>query len=198
MKTMLNSAQEARGSSLRDGKTQDNNECYKVNLKGFMARCESNYRRLYRVFPDVATDSIRRLGLSGSLGREVLLTVTERTPYTTLLSIREQGASNSCPNNSDANSHGLGFRSSSEVKNKPSWREPPVLNVRMYHDARLAEVVSCDGLRSVVPKNAYPNKNMLQRDEKAQWNRFLEEWLIACIERGHVTDAAPVLLGDDV
>jgi uncharacterized protein YqiB (DUF1249 family) len=68
----------------------------------------------------------------------------------------------------------------------------------MYHDARLAEVVSCDGLRNIVPKNVYPNRNMLQRDEKAQWNRFLEEWLIACIERGHVTDPAPVLLGGDV
>lgn len=183
---------------MRDGKVQDNNECYKVNLKGFMARCESNYRRLYRVFPDVATDSIRRLGLSGSLGREVLLTVMERTPYTTLLSIREQRASSSCSNNSGANSCGLNSRSTSEVQNKPDWREPPVLNVRMYHDARLAEVVSCDGLRNIVPKNVYPNRNMLQRDEKAQWNRFLEEWLIACIERGHVTDPAPVLLGGDV
>lgn len=178
---------------MRDGKIQDNHEHYKVNLKSFMARCESNYRRLYRVFPDVATESIRRLGLSGSSGREVLLTVVERTPYTTLLSIREQGVLRS--NNSDGNKNcDLSSRLRPEIKNKPDWREPPVVNVRMYHDARLAEVVSCDGLRSIVPKNAYPNKNMLQRDEKAQWNRYLEEWLIVCLERGHVRDPAAVLL----
>ena len=172
------------------GKDQVGNGSYRVVLKNFMARCESNYRRLYQVFPALATDKTRRLGLSGSLGREVVLSVVERTPYTTLLSIEEQVAPNSNSNGSD--------RKPPPLKNKSSWNKPPVLFVRMYHDAQLAEVVSCDGLRSAVSKNVYPNKNMLQRDEKAQWNRFLEEWLVVCIARGHVADLVPALLGDDV
>lgn len=175
-----------------DREIRYNKQCYKVNLTGFIARCESNYRRLYRVFPDVEIAGVRRLGLSGSPGREVLLTVVERTPYTTLLSIREQLAPASCASDADSNSRAC------EFQNIPGWRKPPVLNVRMYHDARLAEVVSCDGLRSIAPKNIYPNKNMLQRDEKAQWNRFLEEWLIVCIARAYVTDLAPVLAGGDI
>ena len=182
---------------MRYDKVRDSNERYKVNLKNFMACCEANYRRLYKVFPNVATDSIRRVGLSPSSEREVLLTVVERTPYTTLLSIREHRTSNDYSNEQSQNSSDL----NAELKNKIGWREPPVLNVRMYHDARLAEVVSCDGLRSATPNNSYPNKNMLQRDEKAQWNSFLEEWLTVCIARGHVTDPvtdlAPVLLSGD-
>ncbi len=186
------------------GKSKDSSGSFRVDLKNFMARCESNYRRLYQVFPALATDQARRLGLSGSLGREVVLSVVERTPYTTLLSVEEQVLSVEKKVLSieeqvtrDANSRGRDGKVPL-LKNKSRWNKPPVLFVRMYHDARLAEVVSCDGLRSAVSKNAYPNKNMLQRDEKAQWNRFLEEWLMVCIARGHVADSVPALLSDDI
>ena len=143
-----------------------------------MARCEFNYLRLLRVFPRMALDQQRRLSLSASSDREVVLSVLERTPFTTLLSLEEHSCTS--PNSSS------GAR----------WSSPPVLTVRMYHDAKVAEVVTCDQIRNTRPVHPYPNKKMLQRDEKAQWNRFLEEWLTLCLEHASVTEPAPVLVAE--
>ena len=153
---------------------------YRVDLKSFMARCEANYHRLCQIFPNMAVEERRCLGLTGSDNREVVLSVTERTPYTTLLRVEEHGKPGSCPNSG------------------ASWSKPPILTVRMYHDAKLAEVVDCDGMRGVRPKNPYPNKNMLQRDEKAQWNCFLEEWLAVCMEHAYVSEPASLSFSGDV
>ncbi len=153
---------------------------YKVDLKNFMARCESNYRRLHQVFPDMAVDQERCLGLTTVDNREVVLTVLERTPYTTLLAVEEK------------------LKNAANPTTNTDWFKPLLLTVRIYHDAKLAEVVSCDGMRNAKPKNEYPNKNMLQRDEKAQWNRFLEEWLVVCIEYGYVSESGLVLLNGGV
>ena len=57
----------------------------------------------------------------------------------------------------------------------------PALNltmtVRMYHDAQVAEVMNCAGHGTFEPEYGYPNKHMLQRDEKRQVNQLLGEWL---------------------
>ncbi len=61
----------------------------------------------------------------------------------------------------------------------------PHLEVQVYHDARMAEVVSAEHtrrLRSIYP---YPNEAMHQPDEKAQLNLFLGEWLSHCLACGH-------------
>ena len=50
------------------------------------------------------------------------------------------------------------------------------LNVRVYHDVSLAEVISCSGAGKLQPVYAYPNEKMLLRDEKRQANRLLFEW----------------------
>ncbi len=51
------------------------------------------------------------------------------------------------------------------------------MTVRMYHDAKVAEVTSCCGHGAFEPEYGYPNKHMLQRDEKRQINQLLGEWL---------------------
>ena len=51
------------------------------------------------------------------------------------------------------------------------------MTVRMYHDAKVAEVVNCSGQGTFEPEYGYPNKSMLQRDEKRQINQLLGEWL---------------------
>ena len=51
------------------------------------------------------------------------------------------------------------------------------LNVRVYHDVSLAEVVSCSGAGKLQPNYIYPNEQMLLKDEKRQANRLLFEWL---------------------
>ena len=141
-----------------------------------MARCEANYLRLCKVFPRIATEQQRCLGITVAGNSEIILSVIERTRYTTLVAISQ--------------------KQSAELE-IAEWCRAPTLNVRMYHDARLAEVVSFDSARGVKPSNDYPNKKMLQRDEKAQWNCFLEEWLIVCIQYGYVVEHAVSPISSD-
>jgi len=61
----------------------------------------------------------------------------------------------------------------------------PSMRVRVYWDARLAEVVAYQGHRHFRPSYPYPNPWMLQRHEKRQVNRFLGEWLGHCLGRGY-------------
>ena len=51
------------------------------------------------------------------------------------------------------------------------------IEVYIYHDAKMAEVRKFNGKRQFWLRNRYPNKNMLSKDEKFQWNFFLEEFL---------------------
>jgi uncharacterized protein YqiB (DUF1249 family) len=64
----------------------------------------------------------------------------------------------------------------------------PTLHVRIYHDANLAEVMGASGLRPPRPRYSYPNAGMYQRDEKAQQNRYLGEWLSLCLSLGRSLD----------
>ncbi len=159
---------------------------YRVDLKTFMASCEANYFRLFALFPDLRSKGELRIGLSLASDVEVVLTVLERTSYTTLLSIEQRAAG------------GAGEPDTrSERADKPvtvHWSKPPMLTVRLYHDAQLAEVITYGNNRGVRPKNAYPNQHMFQPDEKRQWNHFLEEWLVLCRQHGYaVGESVPVL-----
>jgi len=51
------------------------------------------------------------------------------------------------------------------------------LNIRVYHDVSLAEVISCSGVEKLLSDYSYPNAKMLLKDEKRQANRLLFEWL---------------------
>jgi uncharacterized protein len=53
-------------------------------------------------------------------------------------------------------------------------------DVRVYLDARLAEVIAYQGIRYLLYKYPYPNKGMHHRDEKRQTNLMLFDWLCAC------------------
>lgn len=53
----------------------------------------------------------------------------------------------------------------------------PVMMVRVYHDARVAEVLSYQSHRRFQPRYEYPNPEMHQRREKQRVNEFLGEWL---------------------
>lgn len=134
---------------------------YKVDLKRFMSDCETNYHRLRKLLPGIEETDSFQLALPGESGELMVLDVLERTPYTSLVEIRQQGISVRSP-----------------------WLPETCLKVRLYHDARLAEVVNCAGKRNPRPRYLYPNEDMLQPDEKAQWNQFLSEWLALAIGHG--------------
>ncbi len=62
----------------------------------------------------------------------------------------------------------------------------PRMTIRLYHDARMAEVLSTQDIRRVKPRYDYPNSKMYQQDEKQQTNQFLNEWLHLCLDLGQV------------
>jgi uncharacterized protein YqiB (DUF1249 family) len=134
---------------------------YKVDLKRFMADCEANYARLRRLFPAMDSRDHHGFALADRGDRHFVLRVLERSPYTSLIEVAER------------------------APGRRPWLWFPAMRVRLYHDARLAEVVGFDGVGRVRPRNPYPNKVMHQPDEKAQWNRFLAEWLSMAMGSGY-------------
>ncbi|ENO12585.2 DUF1249 domain-containing protein [Marinobacter nanhaiticus D15-8W] len=73
-----------------------------------------------------------------------------------------------------------------QVHNAGRWLNNPQLTVRVYHDAGLAEVISCYRNRRIEAINDYPNRFMHHPDEKTQVNAFLADWLSFCLRFGHV------------
>lgn len=132
---------------------------YRVDLAAGQAECAANYLRLSRLLPGFDADH-RVFGVGPY--SQMNIQVTERSPYTTTLDISQSM--------------------------HPSTALAPCLTVRVYHDAQLAEVVAFANRRRVQPAYEYPNPAMYQPDEKAQWNRFLSEWLSHCLHHGHYLD----------
>ncbi len=128
---------------------------YCVDLAAAQAECEANYWRLERLLHAFREeDRCFAIGAQSQLR----IRVRERSPYTTLLEIAQAQTAIAAL--------------------------VPNMSVRVYHDARLAEVVEFAHLRRVFPHYEYPNPGMHQPDEKAQWNRFLGEWLSHCLQHG--------------
>lgn len=97
------------------------------------------------------------------------VTVNEVTRYTSLISF-EQKILEKITNRDKVLTHSLS----------------PRMSIRLYHDARMAEVISSQDIHQVKPRYDYPNKRMHQQDEKQQINQFLNEWLHLCLEHGQV------------
>lgn len=131
-----------------------NSQRYKVDLAGQMACCEANYVRLLKLMPDYEQTNVWQYQVQ-SAGKiwQIRLNISERARYTTMLEIFQED----------------GFR---------HWGGSPTLQVRLYHDVQMAEVIAWRHHRRLKPKYDYPNANMYQKDEKAQFNRFLSDWLI--------------------
>lgn len=141
-------------------------ERYRVDLVELQTACEANYARLMRLLPNMRSErQARRVALSqgenliGVLSLEVL----ESCPYTTTLLARQE--------------HSL------------PWLPVPQLEVRVYHDARMAEVICAENTRRLHSRYPYPNAAMHQPDEKSQLNLFLGEWLSHCLACGHETQS---------
>lgn len=137
-------------------------ERYRVDLIGLQAACEANYARLMCLLPDMrAQQGGRRIAVTQ--GEQMLgvlaLDVLQDCPYTTTLRVRQE---RSLP-----------------------WLPVPELEVQVYHDARMAEVIGAEHARRFRSIYPYPNAAMHQPDEKAQLNVFLGEWLSHCLACGH-------------
>ena len=142
---------------------------YRPHLPTLMALCEMNYMLLLRILADKEQVGEQRcFFISDFLSYRV--TVNEVTKYTTLITI-----------NQEANIRGYNL---TEL-----FR--PKMVVRLYHDARMAEVISNQDVQQIKPRYDYPNDKMHLPDEKQQVNYFLKEWLQLCLKLGQVNFDIP-------
>ncbi|WP_198588694.1 DUF1249 domain-containing protein [Alloalcanivorax mobilis] len=135
---------------------------YRLDFRALMAQCESNYARLLPLIRALGDQDTLDLAFGDERPHTLNIRVLERAPYTTTLRLQDQALHDAMP--------------------------APRLTVRLYHDARVAEVTEASPFQRVQARYPYPNDKMHQRDEKAQWNRFLGEWLSHVQEHGR--DAA--------
>jgi uncharacterized protein YqiB (DUF1249 family) len=132
---------------------------YQVDLAAEQAECETNFWRLSRLLHEYAGEH-HSFDVGASLYMHIR--VLERCPYTTTLEISQASTA--------------------------IVALAPRLTVRVYHDARLAEVIAFAPWRRARPYYDYPNPAMHQPNEKAQWNHFLGEWLSHCLQYGFPLD----------
>lgn len=135
---------------------------YIPDLQQLGALCEANYQRFTRLLPQLEVGLERVFAISQGRDREakVSIKIRECHRYTTMLEVSQEGI---CP----------------------SWIQPPHMQVRLYHDANMAEVLSYQNEHRFEGRYQYPNPQMRLPDEKLQLNRFLADWLEHCLHHGH-------------
>ena len=132
-----------------------------------MNLCDVNYMLLIKLLADKEeVGQARKFFISDFLS--YVVTVTEVTRYTTLITMSQDTI---------------------EMGKELSQLFQPKMVIRLYHDARMAEVITSQNIRQVKPRYDYPNSKMHLPDEKQQINMFLKEWLQLCHELGQVTVA---------
>ena len=139
---------------------------YVPDISGFISLCDSNYAKLMKLLPALESKDSQCFGLARGdheLG-VIAIAVTERCKYTTTLKLRQ------------------GFYSTQSFVNEPE------MDVRLYHDAAMAEVMSLQQIGKFRGSYDYPNDSMHQKDEKALCNQFLSDWLSYCLRYGYVTE----------
>ena len=124
----------------------------KRGLNQLLRLYERNYLKLIHFFPigDHET-SIVYLMPEGLLNKEIRISCRKLSSHTSVIEIYK--------------SKSLSLLENTEIE------------IYIYHDARMAEVRKFNGKKQFWLRNKYPNKNMLSKDEKFQWNFFLEEFL---------------------
>jgi hypothetical protein len=122
---------------------------------------EENYLLLRRLLPTLHSGA--RFVLESDTGRHALgVRVDECGPYTSLLVL------------------------TTGMAGEGQLPPPMTLRVRVYHDARLAEVIGYQDCVHIPPGYAARMADGFQRDERRQVNRLLHEVLQHCRRHGHV------------
>lgn len=162
---------------------------YTVNFARHLADCEFNYRRMCRLMPDwkhypkyqASNHQQQWRYLTGDHRQSqntVILQVIEAAKYTTTVNI--------CVDSNLQNQLSWIKALKGAQQSHPAQGGGYSLDVRLYHDAHLAEVIGFANQRRFLPRNEYPNPKMHQRDEKSQINLFLGELLDNCLCQGRV------------
>ena len=145
---------------------------YQPNLVNLMTLCANNYMLLLKIVAgNDEHGQSRHFFISDFLSYSV--SINEVTRYTSLITFKQEN-----------------LTLADDIKNQLPHQLrnilQPRMSIRLYHDARMAEVISTQDIRQVKPRYDYPNRQMHQQDEKQQINQFLNEWLHLCLELGQV------------
>lgn len=131
---------------------------YKPCLKEMLSQCELNYALIQQLYPHAvnqqAVDGDEVSFINQAI--ELELTIVEVFKYTSTLELRLKVPSEA-------------------IKNRVK------LVVRLYHDARMMEVVEGSGPGALKPVQHRNNRERKVADEKRQINRFVGECLSACL-----------------
>jgi len=134
---------------------------YVPDLTNFAQVCESNYMRLLTLLPDMDKGTVREFSITGGIGHKtsIRFEIIEQFPYTITIAVEQ-------------------------VSELNDFLKPPHMEVRLYHDVRMAEVTMFDNHHRFSGVYHYPNPQMRLPDEKHQINRFLADWLEHCLQHG--------------
>ncbi|MBM4232980.1 MAG: DUF1249 domain-containing protein [Gammaproteobacteria bacterium] len=125
-----------------------------------MSIYESNYRRLGQLVGELhSLDGLHRSSVQGDV--ELELTVIERSPYTTMLQLTYL------------------FGEGAAIPTAPD------MEVRIYHDAQLAEAYSWANRHAHPLLRSWRHHAGLDLDQRWTRNIVLNKWLEYCLERGH-------------
>lgn len=132
---------------------------YVPKLANMHQVCEINYGRLLKLLPDCDTEDLQyQFKVNTSLLYTIKIIQCSR--YTSTLEMSQKSQ--------------MGYEFLR-----------PVVQVRLYHDAKMAEVLSAQNIGSLKPSYQYPNTKMYQKNEKEMVNLFLAEWLQFCLTQSN-------------
>ncbi len=121
---------------------------------------EENFRLLQRLLPELEQGGDRFL-LSAGEGEELELLILERARYTTMVEL------------------GKAFRIDGE------WLPDLSMQLRVYHDARVVEVVAYQGCQRIPARYQVDNHGRHHKDDKRQINFLLHDLLHYCLRLGY-------------
>ena len=136
---------------------------YQFDLAALQRLAAVNYAALLKVVAQMKQGGERLIKVGQHLHFRVA--VLQRAPYTTDIRIKQQTLNAQLPGLVEAE-----------------------LEVRLYHDAQLAEVTRSQQVERLQAVYQQPNPAMHQSNEKFQVNKFLQEWLELIRERGLATE----------
>jgi uncharacterized protein YqiB (DUF1249 family) len=138
-----------------------------------MGLYESNYIRLSWLAGQLAAlDGRHRSVVAGDC--DLLLTMTERSPYTSTLNLTYLFSEQGLP--------GAGGET-----------QFPDMRLRVYHDAHLAEAQGWAGTHTQPVLKALRTHAERELDQRWARNVMLNKWLEYCVERGHRFSSATKL-----
>ncbi|WP_293745665.1 DUF1249 domain-containing protein [uncultured Paraglaciecola sp.] len=135
--------------------TKEMGRKYVPKLANMHKVCEVNYGRLLRLLPDCDTQDLQ-YQFEVNVSLIYTIKIIDCSRYTSTLEMSQKSQ--------------MGFEFLR-----------PVVQVRLYHDAKMAEVISAQNIGSLKPSYQYPNIKMYQKNEKEMVNLFLAEWVQFCL-----------------